>query len=539
MPKQLSIALAQLKYTVGDLHSNFNKSVEAYKRASGSGIDLLILPELSATGYPPEDLILNFRFQQETINYLNKLIELTLAGDTAIVMGGVMSEDSGILYNTAYFIYQGMIKPINKTYLPNYGVFDEKRIFTPGRNNEVIEYKGAKLGILICEDLWHNSVVDSLVLQGADILITINASPFERGKNKLRRSVVSNHVNRHNKACIYLNNIGGQDNLVFDGDSFVVDAQGVEKVSLSTFVEDYLEFLWCDGVIEGGRRCVATPATASVYQAILLGIRDYVHKNGFNKVVLGLSGGIDSALVAAMAVDALGSQNVQGVFLPYIYTAEESYELAQECAHLLGIKLQVINIENAVDSVNNTLASIFADTEDGIAEENIQSRMRGMILMALSNKFGHLLLTTGNKSELAVGYATLYGDMCGAFNPLKDVYKTEVYELSKWRNTNSYVIPEGIINRKPTAELKFGQFDEDSLPPYEVLDKILFCLIERDMPISEIVGLGYDYATVCKVKDMLYKAEYKRRQSAPGPKVSTKCFNVDRRYPITNRYKEN
>lgn len=438
-----------------------------------------------------------------------------------------------------------------KVDLPNYGVFDEKRVFTPGPLPGPIPFRGVRIGVPICEDIWKDEVCECLAESGAEMLIVPNGSPFDWKKSDVRLNVAVARVTETGLPLAYVNQVGGQDELVFDGGSFVLDADRSLKLQLPQWREAVVVTEWTKA---GGRwSCAAGQSAqlidgdAAAYEACVLGLRDYVEKNRFPGVVLGLSGGIDSALVAALAVDALGAQRVHAVMLPYRYTSAASLEDAQACAQALGIRYDVVPIAEPVEGFERALADLFKGTNADITEENLQSRARGAIVMAISNKFGAMVLTTGNKSEMSVGYATLYGDMNGGFNPIKDLYKTEVYRLSRWRNAHrpaggkgppGVVIPERILTKAPTAELRENQTDQDSLPPYDALDDILACLVESEMGVPEIIARGHDAETVRKVERLLYISEYKRRQSAPGVKISARNFGRDRRYPITNRFRE-
>jgi NAD+ synthase len=549
-PPRLRIAIAQLDPTVGDLAGNADKVRRAHAEAARLGADLVVFPELFITGYPPEDLVLKPAFQQGTRAMVEKLAAELKAGPAMLL--GLIWVDAGKLYNAVALIEGGAITAIRyKVDLPNYGVFDEKRVFEPGPLPGPINFRGVKLGVPICEDIWKEEVVECLAECGAEILIVPNGSPFDWPKPELRMNVAVARVTESGLPMLYVNQVGGQDELVFDGASFVLDRDCSMAVQLPAWEEALRVTEWEKGhngwFCKPGERAVLEEGEAAAYRACVLGLRDYVDKNGFPSVVLGLSGGIDSALVAAMSVDALGAQRVHCVMLPYRYTSNESLSDAAQCAKALGARYDIVPIHDPVEGFGRALGGIFKGTKPGITEENIQSRVRGVALMAISNKFGGMVVTTGNKSEMSVGYATLYGDMNGGFNPIKDLYKMEVYALARWRNAHlpngakgpaGVVIPQNIIDKAPSAELRENQKDQDSLPPYDVLDDILACLVEKEMPLHDIVAKGHDPATVKKVERLLYIAEYKRRQAAPGVKISQRNFGRDRRYPVTNKFRE-
>ncbi len=549
MPK-LEIALAQLNPVVGDIEGNAAKLVTARAEAADLGADLVLFSELFITGYPPEDLVLKPAFQTAARARVERLAgEL---GEGPAVLVGTVWPESGKLYNAVVLIDGGDIKAVRfKVDLPNYGVFDEKRVFDPGPFPGPIPFRGARLGVPVCEDIWKGDVSECLAETGAEILLVPNGSPFDWKKPEVRLNIAVARVTETGLPLAYVNQIGGQDELVFDGASFVLNTDRSLAVQLPAWTEALVVTEW---VKEDGRwRCAPgdrTPSAegeAAAYQAAMLGVRDYVAKNGFPGVVLGLSGGIDSALVAAIAADALGPDKVRCVILPYRYTSNESLDDAADCAKRLGVRLDTVPIEPIVAGFARSLAPLFAGISRDVTEENVQSRARGTVLMALSNKLGLLVLTTGNKSEMSVGYATLYGDMNGGFNPIKDIYKTEVYRLARWRNAHlpagawvreRDVIPENILTKAPTAELRDNQKDQDSLPPYDILDDILAHLVEHERPLADIIAAGHAPETVRKVERLLYLAEYKRRQAAPGVKISPRGFGRDRRYPITNRFRE-
>lgn len=544
------IALAQLDPIVGDLAGNMRKAAEAHAQAKAADADVIVFPELFLNGYPPEDLVLKPSFQAATHRQLEALAA-ECADGPAILIGAVWCEDEHV-YNAVALLDGGRVAAVRlKVDLPNYGVFDEKRVFTPGPMPGPLNIRGVRVGVPICEDIWGSEVVETLAETGAEILISPNGSPFDWPKPDLRMNVAVARVAESGLPLAYLNQVGGQDELVFDGASFVLNSDHSLAAQLPAWREALVVTDWERG--EDGWRCVTADLAqlpegeASAYHACVLGLRDYVTKNGFPGVVLGLSGGIDSALVAAIATDALGADKVHAVMLPSKFTSDESLEDAAQCAKVLGLRYDKISIEPAVAGFTWSLKDLFAGTNADITEENLQSRVRGTILMAISNKFGGMVVTTGNKSEMSVGYATLYGDMNGGFNPIKDLYKTEVYALSRWRNAHvpagglgpkGVVVPERILTKAPTAELRANQTDQDSLPPYDVLDDILRGLVEAELPVAELVARGHSVETVKKVERLLYLAEYKRRQAAPGVKISSRHFGRDRRYPITNKFRD-
>lgn len=550
----IKIALAQLNPVVGDMAGNVGRIRAARAEAARLGADLVVFPELFVTGYPPEDLVLRPAFQQAALDAVETLAR-TMGPGPAILTGTIWPEHGNTrtqVYNAVVLLDEGEVKAVrSKVELPNYGVFDELRVFAPGPLPGPIMFKGVKIGVPICEDIWKEQVAECLAECGAEILISPNGSPFDWPKPDLRMNVAVARVTSTGLPLVYLNLVGGQDELVFDGGSFVLNADCSLPVQMPAWRESVVLTEWVretgGWVCRPGQRERLPEGDGAAYSACVLGLRDYVDKNGFPGVVLGLSGGVDSALVAAIAVDALGPDRVQAVMLPYRYTSKESLEDAAECAAALGISYDMVPIGEPVEGFADALAGLFSGRQSDITEENLQSRVRGTILMAISNKFGLMVLTTGNKSEMSVGYATLYGDMNGGFNPVKDLYKGEIYRLCRWRNENvpqggkgpaSRVIPERILTKAPSAELRPNQTDQDSLPPYDVLDDILFHLVEKEMPVSELVARGHDRATVEKVERLLYLAEYKRRQAAPGVKISARNFGRDRRYPITNRFRE-
>lgn len=551
MTDRLKFALAQLNPVMGDLKGNVALATKAHAEASSLGADMLVLPELFITGYPPEDLVLRPSFQAAVKEAVLDLAKVTSEGP-AILVGAPWVEDAS-LFNAVLLLEGGEIKTARyKVDLPNYGVFDEKRVFDAGPLPGPVNFKGVRLGLPICEDIWSSEVPECLEETGAEILVSIHGSPYRFDKHDIRMNVAVARVTETKLPLIYVNQVGGQDELVFDGDSFVLNGDCTLGCQFPRFEEHIglVEFERkdeCWRVVKGDVHS-NDEGEISAYRACVLGLRDYVNKNGFKGVVLGLSGGIDSALCAAMAVDALGAERVHCVMLPYHYTAQESLDDAALCAKNLGVTYETLPIADAVEAVSGILLAAMPDGVGGVTEENIQSRLRGVLLMALSNKTGDMLVTTGNKSEVSVGYATLYGDMNGGFNPIKDLYKTKVYALSRLRNEvlpegclgpSGVVIPENIITKAPTAELRENQTDQDSLPPYDRLDDILECLIEKELPVAEIVKTrGIDLEEVKRIEHLLYLAEYKRRQAAPGVKISSKNFGRGRRYPITNKYRD-
>jgi len=536
---KLKIATAQANFSVGDLQGNFEKISKLQKDASSKNADLLILSEMAITGYPPEDLVLRPDFQDKAIKIVHDLAALTKK-DTAILVGGLWREGDKI-YNAAFLLDNGKIEHvICKHDLPNYGVFDEKRVFATPPIPSPVEFRGVKLGIMICEDMWNLKTAPRLSKEGAEILISLNASPLETNKQNRRVQTATITVKDSKIPLIYVNQINGQDDLVFDGGSFIMEANTDIAFQQPFWREDIAFTNWKkkDDIwtCESKQKSELPDKMTNIYEALRLGLRDYVNKNGFPGVVIGMSGGIDSALTAAIATEALGKDKVRLVMLPSKYTSKESLDDAKECADLLGIKIESIPISESVTTLEQTLADTFSGKDPDLTEENMQSRIRGLILMAISNKFGHMVLTTGNKSEMAVGYATLYGDMCGGYNILKDIYKTEVFELAKWINKRKKAIPDNIISKPPSAELRPDQKDEDSLPPYDVLDDILIRLIEKRHSSKQIAEHGYPIELVEKVANLVRFSEYKRRQSPPGVKLTDLAFGRDRRYPITSSY---
>ncbi|MGH1398173.1 MAG: NAD+ synthase [Alphaproteobacteria bacterium] len=535
----LSFTLAQINPTLGDLAGNAARVLDVWRDAGKDHkSDLVVFPELVLSGYPPEDLILRDGFLSACKDALLKLAADGAAFEAAALVGCPWVIE-GKVYNAVHLLHGGEILATRcKHHLPNYGVFDEQRVFDAAPLPDIVAFKGVKLGIMICEDMWHADVAAHLAAQGAEMLVVSNASPWRIGKEEVREAHAKARTRETALPLLYVNQIGGQDALVFDGGSFVMDAEGAVVARAKAFEEDALAYCHSDQaqrVEESGAMSrsldYARDDNEGVWNALTLGIRDYVRKNGFSDVLIGLSGGIDSALTAALAVDALGAAHVRCVMLPSPFTSEESLEDAKACAEMLGVSYEVLPIAGAMDA----FAGIIPDLA-GLAHENMQSRIRGSILMALSNQSGALLLTTGNKSEMAVGYATLYGDMNGAFNALKDVYKTRVYALSRWRNARGAVMPERIITKAPSAELRADQTDQDSLPDYDVLDAILEGLVEGQQSVDGIVADGFEREIVEHVAHLLRISEYKRNQAPPGVKITTRAFDRDWRYPMTNKY---
>ena len=567
--KNIRIALAQINPVVGDLSGNVQKIISYIKKARALKAELIAFPELAITGYPPEDLLLKPQFVNDNINALD---QVKAASNDITVIVGFVDSNKGLFNAAAVISNNRLIDVYHKKHLPNYGVFDEYRYFHRGRRLPVYDFGGIKIGVNICEDIWYREPTKIQAQSGAEIIININASPYHIGKAAFRENLVSTRVSESGVIIAYVNMVGGQDELVFDGGSFVVDGDGKTIVKGVQFEEKLIpvdieiksaktksgknkaviakrqkvEKIKIPPVLIKGqkpaikmKKNIEMPSTVEVYNALLLGTRDYVQKNGFKGVVIGLSGGVDSALVAVIAVDALGKEKVQGLFMPSLYTSKESHEDVYALAENLGIKITKVPINDLFETYLKTLEKSFSGTKRDVTEENLQARIRGNILMAFSNKFGWLVLTTGNKSEMSVGYATLYGDMAGGFAVIKDVPKTMVYELSKWKNKKEgrVVIPERVLWKEPSAELKPDQRDTDSLPPYPVLDPVLKAYVEEDKSFNEILKMGCDVVCAQNVIKMIDLSEYKRRQAPPGIKITPRAFGRDRRFPITNKYK--
>ncbi|MCH2396332.1 NAD+ synthase [Oceanibaculum sp.] len=557
MTDTLALALAQLNPTVGDIDGNLARLRKARAEAASKGADLLLTSELFLSGYPPDDLVLKRMFVAACMEAVEHFAKETADGGPAVLLGTpwrVTGPEGEKLHNAIALLDGGKVQTLRFKYdLPNYGVFDEKRVFQAGPLPGPVNFRGIRLGVPICEDIWTPEVVECLEESGAEMLLVPNGSPFEGAKLDTRLNIATARVVESGLPLAYLNQLGGQDELVFDGGSFVLNADRSLAVQMPAWKEGVTVTRWTregDGwVCAPGEMTAPSADHETIYQALVLGVRDYVLKNRFPGVVIGMSGGVDSALTAAIAVDALGADKVWTVMMPSPYTSDESLEDAAEASRLLGVRLDSINIGPAMQAFDLMLQPVFDALPPDTTEENLQSRARGITLMAISNKFGHMVLTTGNKSEMSVGYATLYGDMCGGYNALKDVYKTAVFELCRWRNQaditglplgllgpSGTVVPERIITKPPSAELKPDQKDEDSLPPYPVLDEILGHLIEDEMPVSEIVASGKDRDLVMRIWRMLDRAEYKRRQAPPGVKITRRSFGRERRYPITNAF---
>ena len=550
MTMTLAIALAQSNASVGGLEANTNAILAA--RAAAPNADLLVTPELSVVGYPPEDLVLKPALVAAAMERIEQLAAATADGGPALLVGAPIAEH-GKLHNAMFLLDGGKIAGITRKHdLPNYGTFDEKRVFSPGPLPGPLAFRGLRLGVPICEDMWSADVIECLAETGAEMLIVPNGSPFEVGKGDRRLSLAVARVTESGLPLIYLNRVGGQDELVFDGASFIINADRKLALQMPDWEEAVVTTNWTRSALghhwtcEQGMRAQLDDDPADIYHAMLLALRDYVNRNGFSGVVLGLSGGIDSALSAAVAVDALGADRVWCVMMPSPYTSRDSLEDAAECARLLGCRLDTIGIAPAMTAMDAMLRPLFEGRASDTTEENIQSRLRGLTLMALSNKFGPMLLTTGNKSEMSVGYATIYGDMAGGYSVLKDVYKTTVFKLCEWRNTHyprlsigpkGPAMPQRVIDKPPSAELRDNQTDQDSLPPYDLLDRILLGLVENERSAADLVAEGIDAAVVARIERLLNIAEYKRRQAPPGVKIGSRNFGRDRRYPITNAFR--
>ena len=549
MNKKLKIALAQLNPLVGDVSGNIEKLISIRSNLNND-IDILVAPELYVSGYPIDDLVLREDFLNLVESEINKLVKCTKDNKSAIIVGAPR-KDNNHIKNSVFVIENGNIVSIKDKYeLPNTGVFDEQRIFKQGSLEDCVIIKGIKFGLPICEDIWEKTVLEKLSKSGAEIIIAINASPFTVSKNEERENIALLRVNETKLPIVYLNRTGGQDELIFDGSSFALNHDGKKFYSSSEFKEETVEinFQKSNGKWLGhGNLNNSSSPSERLYKALVLGLRDYVNNNKFPGVVLGLSGGVDSALVAALATDAFGPDLVQAIMLPSPFTGDESLNDAKEAAELLNINCSNLKISDAMKIVENILGDFKGPSfEPGITEENIQSRLRGLLLMALSNRYGYMVLATGNKSEYAVGYSTLYGDMCGGYAPIKDVWKTDVFKLCNWRNENysdlfkgpkGKVIPTNIINKAPTAELRDNQKDTDSLPEYNILDEILKGLVEDEISVEKIVSKGFDRKVVEKTAQLLARSEYKRFQAAPGPKVTNKAFGRDRRFPLTSGFR--
>ncbi|WP_112323939.1 NAD+ synthase [Oceanibium sediminis] len=551
MAERFRITIAQANPTVGDLSGNADKAFAAWQAGRDAGAGFVAMPEMFVTGYQTQDLVMKPAFVEDARNTIEALATRITDGP-ALGIGGPLFE-AGRLYNAYYVLQDGKVQGIARKHeLPNYGVFDEERLYSSGPISGPFAIGPIRIGTPICEDAWHPDVSETMVESGAEVLLIPNGSPYRRHKLDDRMSHMVSRVVENDVPLIYLNMVGGQDDQVFDGGSFALNRGGALAMMLPVFEEALAHVDLTQGpegwVIEPGQKAVHPGPIEQDYRLMVEAVRDYFAKTGFSKALLGLSGGVDSAIVAAIASDALGPKNVRCVMLPSRYTSDHSLEDAGEAARLLGCRLDTIPIRGAVDAVGEALAPLFEGTTPDIAEENIQSRLRGVMLMALSNKFGEMLLTTGNKSEVAVGYSTIYGDMAGGYNPVKDLYKTRVFETCRWRNQNhrdwmkgpeGTVVPERIITKPPSAELREDQKDEDSLPPYEVLDVILEMLIDGDCSVAECVEAGFDRETVKHIEKLIYISEYKRFQSAPGPRLTGRSFWLDRRYPIANRWRDN
>lgn len=537
-PGSITFALAQSHFLVGDISTNVEKMRTLALEAREQGADVIIFPELALLGYPPQDLLLRPSLSGRIKSALASLSDIN---DIVMIIGYPHVDHHGT-FNSAAILHNGHQKGFyHKQYLPNYGVFDERRYFDKGRNQVLFDYKGITIGLLICEDLWEKNLIAELKQQGAELIVCLNASPFEVNKQETRKIMLAKRSRDHKLPIIYVNAVGGQDDLVFDGGSMAVQADGSVAHEAARFMNQLMIATLDVNTFTFNTQTKA-PLTLSreseIYQALVVGLRDYVNYSGFTGVIIGLSGGIDSALTLCIAVDALGADKVYAVMMPYEYTSKISLEDAQAQARRLNVSYTVCPIFDAVEGIRHTLAPLFNKSPADATEENIQARARGVILMALSNKFGHLVLTTGNKSELAVGYSTLYGDMAGGFDVLKDVYKTQVYDLANYRNRleDTPVIPERVITRPPSAELRAEQTDQDSLPDYDVLDGILTLYVDEDLGYKDIIDKGFDGDMVAKVITMVDNSEYKRRQAPIGTKVSQKAFGRERRYPLVNKW---
>ena len=547
MSENLNILLAQTNPIVGNIEHNRDLVLDIVSKNKNA--DLIVFTELVLSGYPPEDLVLKSAFQNKVCDAFHEIMDASVKSESYIIIGRPWKENEQ-LYNAAIVLHKGKVFHRHlKNTLPNYGIFDEKRIFAAGDESSFFEIKGNKIALFICEEIWNSETYKKVEGKDCDLVVTINASPFEYQKIIQRENLAIELSKKIDAPVVYVNQVGGQDEIVFDGSSFIADAHKVLRrlpacesaTDLVTFDKDKKEFSFSEKIFE------EKSEQEVLYSNLVLGLKDYIEKNNFPGVVIGISGGIDSAFSACVAVDALGSDKVKGIMMPSKYTSNASVEDATLLGKNLNIEMISLSIEEAALAYESTLRNVFEGTQQDITEENIQSRIRGMLLMAYSNKFGYMVITNGNKSEVSVGYSTLYGDMCGGFSVIKDLYKVDVYKLAEWRNDNypsislhkkKNIVPINIITKAPTAELKPNQKDEDSLPPYETLDKILYELVEKESSVTDIVNLGFNEDTVIKVQGLLYNSEYKRRQSAPGVKVSERNFGLDRRYPITNRFRD-
>ncbi|MBS0922911.1 NAD+ synthase [Providencia sp. JGM181] len=534
MSRKLNISLAQLNWLVGDIEGNCERMLQTVEEQA-ENTDIVMFSELALTGYSPEDLLFRHDFEERCTAQLKRLQQAS--GQCGIIVGHPWYEDNEI-YNALSFFYQGkLLARYFKQELPNYGVFDEPRYFTAAEKTCVVEFKGYQLGLLICEDIWYDEPIDAVKGAGAELVLTINASPYDLNKEHIRSDLLVEHAQRTGLPIVYLNQVGGQDELVFDGGSKVLANKGKQVYQMAEFAEQVATVTFEDvKLVTEQTKQPEAPQIAQVYQALVLSTRDYINKNGFNGAILGLSGGIDSGLTVAIAADAIGKERVQAVMMPFRYTSEMSIHDAKEQAELLGVEFDIVSIEPMFDAFMAQLQPMFEGTQPDTTEENLQARCRAVILMAMSNKRRRLVLTTSNKSESAVGYSTLYGDMAGGFDVLKDVPKTLVFELAKYRNTISPAIPQRVIDRPPSAELAPGQLDQDSLPPYDVLDAILDGYVEKDLSVADLIKLGFDREIVRKVVRLVDINEYKRRQAPVGPRITMRNFGKDRRYPITSGF---
>ena len=543
MKGKVEFIIAQFNAVVGDIEGNLEKIIDIIdKNRKLNAPKVFVFPELALCGYSPEDLLFREDFSVKINKSITEIQNYIKSNEYLILGAPRYSDDFSKVFNSAYIIHNKKLLDIyDKQFLPNYGVFDEKRYFSQGKKNTVINIEGNKIGILICEDSWNLSSLYDNGLEDIDFLISINASPFEKGKDEKRKKYFMDIASRYKLNLIYLNTVGGQDEIVFDGSSFIVNKKGEIINSCNAFLEENYNFFINDGEFSDkssfNHYIKDEDNENELYQAIKIGTYDYINKSSLNGVILGLSGGIDSALTLAIASDIFDKEDIEAVLLPSIFTSDLSIQLAKEQCEILNINYSIISIKDVNDAANKTLENRFEGLINDVTEENIQARARGLLLMSISNKTGKVLLTTGNKSELAVGYSTLYGDMCGSFAPLKDLYKSEVYELSKWRNKKAIAIPEAVIQRMPTAELSHDQYDIDTLPPYDILDVILKSFIEEKKSLDEICNMGYERNLVTKIINMVIGSEYKRRQYSPGVKVNPESFGRDRRFPIVSKFK--